>query len=152
MLANTFKDYLDKKSVRYEEIPHLPAYTAAETAQAAHIKGRHMAKVVIVKLDGKLAMTVLPANKHIDLDMLKKVGHSDDVEIAHEYEFSDKFEDCEVGAMPPFGELYGMDVFLADSLSHQDWVAFNCGSHSELITMDNESFLKLVRPEIIPEC
>lgn len=151
MLPNELKVYLHEHNIQYDEIPHQQTFTAPETAQSTHIPGRHLAKVVMVKLDDKLAMTVLPSNKHIDLSMLQKVTRCDNVELAHEYEFNKEFPDCEVGAMPPFGDRYQMDVFLSDSLAQNDWLAFPCGSHTDVIKMSSKDFLTLVHPEILPE-
>lgn len=151
MLPSDLKNYLDEHQVRYEEIPHEQTFTAPETAQSTHIPGRKLAKVVMVKLDDELAMTVLPSNKHVDLELLRKVTRAENVSLAHENEFNKEFPDCELGAMPPFGERYHMDVFLSDSLAQNDWLAFPCGSHTDVVKMSSRDFLKLVHPEILPE-
>lgn len=144
-------DYLKEHNINFSTINHTPAYTASQIAQTAHVPGRKMAKCVMVKLDGKLTIVLIPAHQRIDLENIKKQARAQLVELAHEYEFSDKFPNCELGAMPPFGELFNMNVFIADSLSHQDWLAFNAGSHSELIKMDMKDFLKLVHPQLLPQ-
>lgn len=152
MLSDELKRYLDDHNVDYETISHTTAYTAAQTAQAAHIPGRNLAKVVITKIDGEFTIVALPANKQLDLEGLKDATGAKQVALAHEYEFSSKFKDCDVGAMPPIGELYDMDVYLADSLSHEDWLAFDAGTHNDLLKMSTEDFLQLVHPKLLPEC
>lgn len=152
MLSSQIKHYLEEHAVPYSLITHSPTYTASQTAQAAHISGKHVAKVLVVKMDGKFAMIALPANKQFDVNLLKDQIHAKHVEIAHEYEFNDKFPGCDVGAMPPFGELYGMPVFLAESLKNKDWVVFNGGNHSDLIQMSCADFLKLVHPKFLAKC
>src|SRR6266852_5940112 len=141
--------FLDEKGVKYVSIIHSTAYTAQEVAASAHITGRELAKVVIVELDGKMAMAVLPANRKIVLQDLREVTGSDEVKFASEEEFRKKFPDCETGAMPPFGNLYGMDVFVAESLTRNDEIAFNAGSHTEAIKMRYEDFERLVHPRVV---
>lgn len=129
-------------------ITHSPAYTAQEVAASAHIKGKEVAKTVMVKVDGKMAMAVLPASRKVDFALLKKVAKAREVELAGENEFKDVFPDCEIGAMPPFGNLYGMEVFVDESLREDKEIAFNAGSHSELIKMAYKDFERLVKPKI----
>ena len=105
------------------------------------------AKTVVVKLDGKMAMAVLPASYKIDFDLLRKAAKVKKVELATEGEFKDIFPECEVGDMPPFGNLYGMDVYVAESLAEDEEIAFNAGSHTELIKLTYKDFENLVRPE-----
>lgn len=152
MLARQVKKYLDSNKVDYSVINHSPAYTASQTAQAAHISGKQMAKVVIAKVDGNYCMFAIPAHTQLDFDTVQKKTKAKNVELAHEYEFNQKFSDCDVGAMPPFGDLYGMEVYLADSLKNQDWLVFNGGNHSELIRMNCNDFLKLAHPKFLPKC
>src|SRR5436189_6429415 len=125
MPAKKLKEFLDKEKIKYVSIIHSPAYTAQEVAASAHITGRELAKTVIVEQDGKLAMAVLPANRKIVLQDLREVTGSGEVKFASEEEFKTRFPDCETGAMPPFGNLYGMDVYLAEALLHNDEIAFN---------------------------
>jgi Ala-tRNA(Pro) deacylase len=152
MIGQKIKNYLDTKHIPYQTIHHLPSYTASQTAQAAHISGKHLAKVVIVKLDGNFAMVALPANRNIDWEALKEVTHAKQAELASEQEFTKLFPDCDTGAMPPFGNLYGYDVYLADSLAHENWFAFNGGSHDDLIRMSTQDFLQEVNPTLLPKC
>src|SRR5690606_22809497 len=117
--------YLASESVSYEIISHPPAFSAQKIAAAAHVRGREMAKVVMVKVDEQLAMTVVPADRSLDLGRLRTTTGAEMVEIAAELEFRDRFPDCEGGAMPPFGNLYGLPVFVAEELAQQEFMAFN---------------------------
>ena len=146
MLAKRLKDFLDEAHVKYITIGHSPAFTAQEIAERAHIPGKELAKTVIVKIDGDLAMVVTPASEHVRLEQLREVLGADSVELAHEYEFKDAFPDCETGAMPPFGNLYGMKVFVSQTLREDDEIAFNAGSHSELIRLPYAEYERLVEP------
>ena len=149
MPVKKLKEFLDQEKIKYVSIIHSPAYTAQEVAASAHITGKELAKTIIVELDGKMAMAVLPANRKIVLQDLREVTGSDEVKFASEEEFREKFAGCETGAMPPFGNLYGMDVFLAQSLTENDEIAFNAGSHTEIIKMSFADFERLVRPKIL---
>ena len=149
MPIKKLKEFLDQNRVKYMSIKHSPAYTAQEVAASAHISGRAMAKVVMVELDGSLAMAVLPANQRVLLQDLREVTGTDDVEFASEAMFKDRFPDCELGAMPPFGNLYGMDVFVALALVGNPEIAFNAGSHEEIIKMAYADFEQLVKPYVM---
>lgn len=149
MPVNKLKAYLDEHNVRYVTISHSKAYTAQEIAAVSHIPGRMMAKTVIVWIDGEMAMAVLPASYHVDFAELAHALGASDVELATEREFKDRFPECEVGAMPPFGNLYGMDVYVARRLAEDDEIAFNAGSHTELIQMAYADFERLVRPKVL---
>ncbi len=149
MPVRKMKEFLDREKVKYVSMIHSPAYTAQEVAQSAHIGGKELAKVVIVELDGKMAMAVLPANRKIVLQDLREVTGSDEVKFASEDEFKAKFADCETGAMPPFGNLYGMDVYVAESLAQNEEIAFNAGSHTEVVRLAFRDFERLVRPKIL---
>lgn len=149
MPVRKLKEFLDKEKIKYLSITHSTAYTAQEVAASAHITGRELAKTVIVELDGQMAMVVLPANRKIVLQDLREVTGSDKVKFASEEEFKKKFPDCETGAMPPFGNLYGMEVFLAESLTQNHEIAFNAGSHTEVIKLAFEDFERLVKPKVL---
>ncbi len=148
MPLKQLKDYLEKHNVRYSTISHTTVYTAQEIAASAHISGKGLAKTIIVKLDGKMVMVVLPASSKIDFDLLREATGAETVELASELEFKDQFPGCTIGAMPPFGNLYGMDVWVAESLTEDDEIAFNAGSHSELIKLKYIDFEKLVKPKV----
>ncbi|UCF38681.1 MAG: YbaK/EbsC family protein [Acidobacteriota bacterium] len=149
MPVSRLKRFLDDNHVRYITISHSPAFTAQGIAASAHVKGKELAKTVMVKIDGKMAMAVLPAPYKIDFDLLKRAVGSSRVELASEEEFRSRFPECEVGAMPPFGNLYEMDVFVTESLAEDAEIAFNAGSHTELVRLDFEDFNRLVHPRIL---
>lgn len=149
MPLQKLNNFLDNQNVRYMVISHSVAYTAAEIAGLAHIPGRELAKTVIVKIDGLLAMAVVSASQHVNLALLKAATFAKSVDLATENEFKESFPDCEVGAMPPFGNLYGMPVFADESLSRDKEIAFNAGSHRELVRIALNDFERLVRPTVL---
>ena len=142
------QEFLDSHNIKYTSIAHSVAYTSQGIAALTHISGKELAKTVIVKIDGVLAMAVLSASSQVDLSRLAAAAGANHVVLASEQEFKDKFPDCDTGAMPPFGNLYGLPVFADQSLRHDKEIAFNAGSHWELIRMAWEDFEKLVRPRI----
>ena len=149
MPASMLREFLDDHSVKYVTVQHSPAYTAQEIAASAHIPGKDLAKTVMVKLDGRIAMAVLPASQRVDLDLLRQSTGARTAELATEREFADMFPQCELGAMPPFGNLYAIDVFVSESLTEDDEIAFNAGSHTELIRLRCEDFVDLVEPQVV---
>jgi Ala-tRNA(Pro) deacylase len=149
MPVRKLKEFLDREKIKYVSIIHSTAYTAQEVAASAHITGRELAKTIIVELDGQMAMAVLPANRKIVLQDLREVTGSDQVKFASEEEFKKQFPDCETGAMPPFGNLYGMDVYAAEALTENDQIAFNAGSHTEVIKLAYKDFERLVQPKVV---
>lgn len=142
-------EYLDAHNVAYVVVSHSPAYTAQGIAGLTHISGKELAKTVIVKLDGKLVMAVLPAKYYVDLALLRKATHARTAALAGEDEFQDRFPECETGAMPPFGNLFGLPVYADDSLERDKEIAFNAGTHRELIRMSWEDFKKLAEPKVL---
>ena len=148
MTLSKLREFFDSFQVKYVVISHSLAYTAQGIAALTHIPGKELAKTVIVKLDGKLAMAVLPASMHVDLPQLKAAAGAQEIELAAEAEFKDRFPDCETGAMPPFGNLYGMPVFVDESLGRDKEVAFNAGSHRELVRLAYEDYARLVLPKV----
>lgn len=148
MPAQKLKKFLDEQGIRYVRVIHSPAYTSQEIAASAHVPGRELAKTVMVRLDGRMAMAVVPATRQIDLGKLKNATGADSAEIATEKDFRDTFPECEVGAMPPFGNLYNMKVIADQSLQEDETVAFNAGTHSELVKMDLADYKRLVKPKI----
>ncbi len=149
MPSKRMKKFLDDQAVKYVKITHSLAYTAQEIAESAHIHGKELAKTIIVLIDGKMAMAVLPAMYSIRFDNFRKSIGATTVQLASEEQFKNAFPDCEVGAMPPFGNLYGMDVYVDDHLTKDKEIAFNAGSHFELIRMSYEDFGKLVNPKVM---
>ncbi len=149
MPVKRLKEFLDKERVAYVVISHSAAYTAQGIAKAAHLSGNVLAKVVVVKINGKMGLAVLPAPFKIDLGHLKKAVGAPSLEIATEEEFKNIFPDCDLGAMPPFGNLYKMDVYVDASLAKEKEIVFNAGSHKELIRLACKDFKRLVRPKVV---
>jgi Ala-tRNA(Pro) deacylase len=147
MPVKKLKEFLDSTGAKYVVVSHAPAYTAQEIAASAHIPGKTLAKTVMVKLDGKMAMAVLPANLVVDFAGLKATAGASEAKLASEEEFRSLFPECEVGAMPPFGNLYDMPVYVDRSLAEDDEIAFNAGSHKELFRMVYKDFEKIVKPK-----
>lgn len=150
MPLSRLKQFLDNENVKYVTISHSLAYTAQGIAALTHIPGKDLAKTVVVKLGNTMAMAVLPASCHLDVELLRKASGAQTVEIATEMEFQDKFPDCETGAMPPFGNLYDMKVFADEILARDSEIAFNAGSHRELVRLAWEDYARLVQPKIVP--
>jgi Ala-tRNA(Pro) deacylase len=148
MPASRLKQFLEAEKVKYVTIRHSPAYTAQEIAESANIRGKELAKTVMVKLDGTMAMAILPASEKVNLKLLKEAAGAGTAELAYEEEFRDRFPECEPGAMPPFGNLYGMKVFASESLAEDKEIAFNAGSHTELIRLAYKDFERLVQPKV----
>jgi Ala-tRNA(Pro) deacylase len=149
MPAQKIKVFLDSHHVKYLSIAHSPAYTAQEIAASAHIPGKELAKTVIVKIDGQMAMAVLPANQKVILQDLRDVTGAENVRFATEDEFRARFPDCETGAMPPFGNLYNMEVYVSPALAENEHIAFNAGTHTEIIKMAYDDFEPLVKPKVM---
>lgn len=146
MPAQRLKSFLDQEHVRYVSLQHSPAYTAQEVAESVHVSGREMAKTVILMVNGQMAMAVLPANRKILLhDLADELGAAE-VRFATEEEFKARFPDCETGAMPPFGNLYGLPVYVAPGLEFGGEITFNAGTHTEVIRMAYRDFDRLVHP------
>lgn len=148
MPARKLREFLDEKGVRYVTIGHSPAFTAQEIAASAHISGREVAKTVMVKIDGAMAMAVVPASKSVDFGKLTAVAAAETVDLATEEEFRDLFPECEVGAMPPFGNLYDMAVYADESLTEDEEIAFNAGSHKELVRLAWADYVAHVEPTL----
>ncbi len=149
MPVEKLRAFLDEHHVKYVTIRHSRAFTAQEVADSAHIPGKELAKTVIVRLDGRLAMVVLPAPERISLDGLGAATGAGSVDLASETEFSSLFPNCEVGAMPPFGNLWDMPVFVDRHLREDERIAFNAGSHTELVQLAYADFERLVRPTVL---
>ncbi len=149
MPVRKLKELLEKENIKYISKFHSTAYTAQEIAASAHISGKELAKTVILKLDGKMAMVVLPASRQVNFTLLKEASGALRAELATEEEFKALFPDCDIGAMPPFGNLYGMEVFADESLTKDREIAFNAGSHYELIKLAYKDFARLVNPKIV---
>lgn len=150
MPVKQLKEFLDQNSVKYVTITHSRAHTAQEIAQSSGVSGRELAKTVMVKLDGRMAMAVVTAVGHVDLEKLGACAQAKKTELAGEPEFKNLFPSCELGHMPPFGNLYGMQVFISDRLAKDVEIAFNAGSATELVRLAMKDFARLVRPVVGP--
>ena len=149
MPVQRLKEFLDEHQVKYVVISHSRAFTSQEIAAATHIPGKELAKAVIVEIDGKMAMAVVPGSQKVDLDLLRDALGAERVTLAKEGEFKDRFPECDLGAMPPFGNLYGMPVYVADSLTEDEEIAFSAGSHTQVVKMSYRDFERLVQPEVM---
>jgi Ala-tRNA(Pro) deacylase len=148
MPLKKLREFFEAHSIKFKTISHTQAFTAQEIAASAHIPGRELAKTVMVKIDGTMTMVVLPASYRVDFELLKSATGAREVRLATEKEFQDMFPECEIGAMPPFGNLYGMEVYVAESLAKDGEIAFNGGTHTELVKISYKDFEIHVRPKL----
>lgn len=142
----TIADFLREARVPYVVLPHRLAYTAEEEAAAAQVAGRIWAKVVVCFLDGEAIEAVVPATSIVNLDRLLALAGGKTIRVAEEAEMEELFPDCEVGAMPPFGPMYGQTVFVDARLAMEDQIVFNAGTHRHAIAMAWNDFVKMVNP------
>src|SRR5207249_7217554 len=142
------QDYLDQQGVHYRLSRHDTTYTAQDLAAAEHIPGRKVIKPVIVKADGQFVMCALPASHRVDLDTLRAQLQANDVELADEMELAKIFLDCEIGAEPPIGRLFGMPTIMDESLFADDRVTFQAGTHRDAVTMTLADYRKVATPEV----
>lgn len=143
------KEFLDNQGIDYEIIFHRPSDTAQSTASASHIPAGQLAKTVIMMVDGDMHMAVVPASRRLDLAVLKKAAGAGSVALARETEFGDRFPGCEPGAMPPFGNLYGLPVWVDEEVASNPQIVFNAGSHTELVRLAYVDFARLVLPKVL---
>lgn len=148
-ITKRLKDFLEANGVPYTHCTHRLAYTAQGVAAAQHVKGREMAKTVILRGDGKFFMAVLPASSKVDVEALHDALPYPQIRLATEYEFAVLFPDCEVGAMAPFGNLYSLEVFVDTALAEDEEIVFNAGSHVDTIRMSYRDFERLVHPVVL---
>jgi len=149
MPGRKVKEFLDAAGVKYVTVTHSEAFTAQEIAATSHISGSEIAKTVMVAIDGVMSMAVMTAPSEIDFHLLKKALGANRVELMDEDAFISRFPDCDTGAMPPFGNLYDMPVYVDSQLAADDEIAFNAGSHTELIRMAYADYERLVRPTVL---
>jgi Ala-tRNA(Pro) deacylase len=150
MAISRLTDYLDEHGKKYVTVKHSEAFTAQEVAASAHIPGKDMVKTVMVKADGDIKMVVLPSTHDVDFDSIKDALDVEEVELASEDEFENLFPDCELGAMPPFGNFYEIDTLVAEALTEDEEIAFNAGTHKEVVKMAYSDYEELVQPQILP--
>ena len=148
MACEKLLEYLDEQGIRYEKIVHPQAYSAQETADRARVPGREFAKTVMVRLDDRMAMAVLPAPEKVNFTLLQQAAGARTISLATEPDFHEMFPDCDLGAMPPFGNIYDLDVFVSGTMSEAERIAFPAGTHTELLRMSYADFERLVRPRV----
>ncbi|MCA9393896.1 MAG: YbaK/EbsC family protein [Candidatus Omnitrophica bacterium] len=146
-ISSRLRKLLDGHQIHYQVIHHAQAFTAPEIAETAHESGKEFAKTVVCNVDGVMKMIVLPAHEQVDLRHLAEVFHAGSVVLATETELAAMFPDCEVGAMPPFGEIYGLEVMVDEHLAGNDLISFNAGNHREIIKMRYIDFDRLIKPK-----
>jgi Ala-tRNA(Pro) deacylase len=147
-ILKKLKDYFEKNQVSFEVGYHTRVYTAQEVAGSQHVPGKEMTKVVMVKANGKMIMLVLPASYQVDMKKLKGVLNSKKVGMAKEEGFQELFPDCEIGAMPPFGNLYNLEVWVDQVLTQDDFIVFQAGSHVETLRIKYSDYVRLVSPKV----
>jgi Ala-tRNA(Pro) deacylase len=147
-LAEKIQKFLDDNKVRYETLKHERALTAQEVAQSVHVPGKEVAKCVMVTADGQMLMVVIPAPHRLNTERFKAHINAKDVRLAKEDEFRDLFPECELGAMPPFGTVYGLPVYMDKSLERYPEIVFNACTHTEVIKMLLRDFEALVKPKV----
>ena len=148
-MNNRLREFLEKQKIPYQREVHRTAYTAQEVAAEEHIPGKIMAKTVVVKADNRFVLAVLPASVRTDLEKLKAGLGAQEVRLATEFEFTGLFPDCEVGAMPPFGNLYGISVYVDTSLAKDEEIVFNAGTHEDTIRMKYADFARVAQPQVL---
>ena len=149
MSTRRVREFLDGSHLKYAMISHSAAYTAQEIAESTHIPGRELAKAVVVDLDGKLALAVVPASSHVDLFKLASCAGASFARVADENDFIDRFEGCQIGAAPPIGLIFGMDTYVDHALAREEWIAFNAGTHTDLIAMKFADYRRAARPKVV---
>jgi len=147
-ILTKLKKFLDEKAIQYEVLSHRLAYTAQEVAAAQHVKGREFAKVVIAKGGDGFLMTVLPAMAKLDTAKLARAVPAAQVQLATEQEFEQLFPNCDAGAMPPFGNLFGLPVYVDQSLTKDETIVFQAGTHMDTVRMRYDDFARLVAPVV----
>jgi len=147
-ILTKLKEFLDEHAVRYETLTHAPAFTAQEVAAAQHVPGRELAKVVIARAGERFVMAVLPAFRKLDLAKLGASLPEKAVGLATEEEFARLFPQCEPGAMPPFGNLFGLPVYVDASLACDETIVFQAGTHTETVRLRYADFTRLVGPTV----
>lgn len=147
-ISQRLKDYLDSHQAHHQVLPHQAAYTAPEIAHALHVPGKELAKVVMVKIGDRFVMTVLPSTWQVDLKRLEEVFGTSHVRLATEDELKALFPDCDIGAMSPFGNLYGLEVYVDWSLTEDEEIVFQGGTSREAVRMRYQEFAALAHPAV----
>ncbi len=147
MAINRITEFLDGSKARYVLLIHSPAFSAQEVAESVHLPGRFIAKTVIIKVDGRLAMAVVPATTDLNLRALRDQLGARHVELADETDFANRFRGCQLGAAPPFGRLFGIDTYVDEELAREESIVFNAGTHSHAISMAFNEYQRLAQPK-----
>lgn len=147
-ILKRLQSYLDCHKIPYEVMGHPTAYTAHDVAETLHVPSNMVAKVVMVKADQRLMMVVLPAGWKVDFKQLKEALRVQDVRLATEHEFAQLFPDCDIGSMPPFGNLYGINVYVDELLTRDEEILFEAGTHAGAIQLRYKDFADLVHPKV----
>jgi Ala-tRNA(Pro) deacylase len=147
-VTTRLKQYLDENNIKYVACAHSQAFTAQEIAHSMHVRGKELAKAVVVKADANFILAVLPAHHRVNLDHLRSAVGASYLRLAGEGEFKDLFPDCEIGAMPIFGNLYDLPVYVAEPLTRDEEITFNAGTHTDSIRMKFAAFAELVKPTV----
>jgi len=141
--------YLREQGVPFERQQHSIAFTAQEVAASEHLPGDIVAKVVMVFADGDMVMLVLPASHRADLTKVSAALAATEVWLADEHEFAEIFRDCDIGAMPPFGNLYGVPVYMDRILTEDETIVLQAGTHTDTIRMAYADYARLVNPKVV---
>jgi len=149
-ILKRLKEVLDGAKIPYEVYTHPQAFTAQEIAATQHMSGKEMAKVVILKIDGSFAMAVVPAHKRVSFHAVRQALGAKDITLATENEFAALFPECEIGAMPPFGNIFGLPVYVDPALEKDETIFFNAGNHQQTVRLKYAHFKELVKPQVVP--
>ena len=147
-ICERLKELLKKEKVEFEHTTHAEVYTMQEVAAVEHERGRFVVKTVVVKADGDFVLAAVPAALKVDTDALSRLLGAKEVAVAEESEFAKLFPDCEVGGMPPFGNLYDLPLWLDERLTKCDHVVFNAGTHTDTVKMSFEDYQRLASPNV----
>jgi Ala-tRNA(Pro) deacylase len=148
MSAERVRSYLMEHGIRYRTHEHVQAFTSEEVAAVDHIAGDEFAKPVLLIADGALVMAVLPASRRVDLQKAQMALGAESIRLADEKEFAPAFPDCERGAEPPLGSLYGVPTLIDLRFDHEE-VTFNAGTHTETITMALAEYMTVTKAQVV---
>lgn len=148
-ILSKLREHLDRNKVQYEVISHRQAFTAQEVAAAEHIPGKELAKVVMMRSGKNFLMVVVPAPSRVDIERAKGALGLPDLTLATEEEFAGLFPQCEPGAMPPFGNLYNLPVYVDQRLTEDEAIVFNAGNHTQTVKMKYADFARTVQPKVV---
>lgn len=148
MISRRLKALLEENGIPFEVVPHDPAYTAQQLAAGMHVPGREFVKAVVVRLDERYALAAVPAHRLVDVKALARLAGAARCKLATEAEFRDLFPECEVGAMPPVGRLYGLPTYVDEEVTRDESVVANAGTHAEAVRVRYEDLARVARPTV----